>query len=561
MTRIFYACLSLALIAPSLASAQTVSEVTVTSADPDLVDANPAATVTWGIDDCVDLAGQLTDSITFTWAMDDPGTGQYALKLEGSGEECATTQIAAAEGDTCSRPETGDQAATVETDFTWAALIGDSITTADDCYDSGNGGNFAVHFVFERDEDSEGNAQEPSKSTVTFELNLTRPSAPTDVVVSAGENVLDVSWEYADEAEEFILFYTTIEASAAPAIPEEPGADVDSETITDGAASSGEISSGVSVGNTYYVSVSARDSVTGNLSLPSVVDSGTTQPTADFWETYRAAGGSDAGGCTSSKRGIPWLGGFALLGLLLVSRRKAAAGVLAACLLIPGMAHAELTLVQETPISGAFELKLGRYAPAVDDEFSGATPYADTFGDRNPIYLELEYDYQLWREFGSLGAFVGLGWHQIKGTAFNEDGTNSETDFTRMRTLPLRIGVVYRFDELHRRWNIPFAFSAKFGLDYYVWSIRDTNGTASTEIDGETVSGRGGTSGYHFSFGAHLLLDFLAPQMASTFDLNTGVNNTYFFAEVTIAQINDFGSDTSMNLSDTSVLFGLAFEF
>jgi hypothetical protein len=315
------------------------------------------------------------------------------------------------------------------------------------------------------------------------------------------------------------------------------------------------------VDTTYFVSVSARDSATGNLSLPSAVDSDSTQPTLDFWESYRAAGGTEPGGCSSSNSGLPWFGGFALLGLLFVSRRKTAAAAIAACLLVPGMAHAELVLVQDSSISGAFELKLGRYSPSVDDEFTGSSPYEDTFGDRNPMYLELEYDYQFWREFGSLGAFVGVGWHQIKGVAFNEDGSASDTDFTRMRTIPLRLGVVYRFDELHRRWNIPLAFSAKFGLDYYVWSVRDTDGTATAEIDGEQVSGRGGTSGYHFAFGAHLLLDSFAPGMASTFDLNTGVNNTYFFAEVTMAQINDFGSETSFNLSDTSVLFGLAFEF
>ncbi len=547
MTRIFYACLSLVLLTPSLASAQTADKPEITGLPTALSPSSGASTVTWGIQDCNNLPDD--EQINFAWSIAGAGSEQFSVKVQQGSETCSTSSVSSGD-DVCTSVATGELSDTVSATVTTAQLIGSSF----DCFDEDNDGSYKVIFVH----DQSGEDAATQAETFTFDFSLDRPTGPTDVEVSAGETALEVSWTAADGIDDYVVFYSTDVT--------ELGNNTEPEQSTGfskpATGTSITITDNVDGNSTYYVAVLSQRSADDNLSPFGELVSASTQPTLDFWEAYRAAGGAETGGCSSSKTGAPWMAGFAVLGLLFVSRRrKAAAGILAACLLIPGMAHAELTLVQDSPVSGAFELKLGRYTPSIDDEFTGSSPYDDTFGNRNPIYLELEYDYQLWREFGSLGAFFGVGWHQIKGSAFGEDGTVSDTDTTRMRTIPLRLGVVYRFDELHRRWNIPLAFSAKFGLDYYVWSIRDTDGTASTEIDGEQVSGRGGTSGYHFAFGAHLLLDFLAPGMASTFDLNTGVNNTYLFAEVTMAQINDFGSDTSFDLSDTTVLFGLAFEF
>lgn len=238
-----------------------------------------------------------------------------------------------------------------------------------------------------------------------------------------------------------------------------------------------------------------------------------------------------------------------------------ALAALALATLVPRAASAELVYHDNSAITGAFELKLGVFRPNIDDEFSGDGPYEALFGNRTPLLLEAEYSYQFWRGVGSLGAGVSVGWSQVQGTAVTDDGEKAN-DATRLRVLPFRATLVYRFDYLQERWNIPFAFAFKAGLDYYAWFVRNDAGIADDrDASGRRTVGRGGTTGFHVAAGAYLLLDFMAPRMAAEFDNNAGVNNTYFFAELMMAKVDDFGGSGSWDLSDTTALFGLAFEF
>ena len=223
-------------------------------------------------------------------------------------------------------------------------------------------------------------------------------------------------------------------------------------------------------------------------------------------------------------------------------------------------AHADIVYAQDQDVSSFVELKVGTYTPDIDAEFDVEEPYEDIF-QRTPIHFELEYDRQFWREFGSLGAYAALGWNRTRGNALDEDGT-STNDQTRLSMIPIRAGLVYRFDVLAERWGVPLVVSLKGGLDYTLWFVRSEAGIADFTSDAGVDSvGRGGTAGYHVALGGHLLLDFLAPRMAANFDTNAGVENTYLFAELMMAQISDFGSSKSWDLSDTTALFGLGFEF
>lgn len=243
-----------------------------------------------------------------------------------------------------------------------------------------------------------------------------------------------------------------------------------------------------------------------------------------------------------------------------------ALGVLVAFVVVCGHAsHAEAQIRTraESPIHGAFEFKLGVATPELDSEFGGDGVYDAVFGDRTMMHFELEYDGYFWRDFGSLGGFFAVGHSAVRANSINDDGSRNGTDRTRLRVVPLRLGVVYRFDVLAERYRIPLAFTAKAGLDWYLWWATSSNGVADyVPADGGDRSvGKGGTTGWHAAFGIHFLLDVLAPQMAQSFDNNVGVNNTYLFAELMVAQVNDFGGAGSWDLSDTSAVFGLAFEF
>lgn len=223
-------------------------------------------------------------------------------------------------------------------------------------------------------------------------------------------------------------------------------------------------------------------------------------------------------------------------------------------------AHADIRIVGDREPNSAFELRLGPYVPAIDNEFGDDGAYEKYFGSKTPLMLELEYDRQFWRGVGSLGASFSAGMSSVKGTSRTVDDESS-TDRTRLRLVPLRIGAVYRFDYLQTRFNVPLVLAAKFGFDYYLWFASSTGGISDAPSDGGVRKGSGGTAGFHGAIALHFLLDFLAPNMASGFQANVGVDNTYLFAELMVARVNDFGSKSSWNLSDTTAMFGMAFEF
>jgi hypothetical protein len=226
-------------------------------------------------------------------------------------------------------------------------------------------------------------------------------------------------------------------------------------------------------------------------------------------------------------------------------------------LLVPAPARAE-----ESPQTMAMEFRVGMYAPEVDSEFAGDVhPFRDAFGKDDTFTWGGEYDVQFWHGFGSLGAFGAVSWGRMSGKGLLTDGSQS-SDETTMTLLPFVVGAVYRFDVLATRFNVPFVLALKGGLDYTVWTIDDGVGDTSEyeTTDKETVKGEGGTWGLYGAVSLHLLLDFFEPHAAKVFDNDLGVNNSYLFAEYAWWVVDDFGSSSSFNLSDSGLVFGLAFE-
>lgn len=209
----------------------------------------------------------------------------------------------------------------------------------------------------------------------------------------------------------------------------------------------------------------------------------------------------------------------------------------------------------ESPKSGTFELKLGSYSPNIDKEFSGRGPHEQYFGGGG-LAAELSVDYHLWQKVGAVSLGFHLGYSNQGGPSINSDGSES-ADKSRLLIVPTRLSAVYRFDYLQDEFNVPLVFSFRAGLDYYFWWALSANKVADTE----NSKGSGGTAGWHVGGTVYFLLDSLAPQMARSLDQSSGINNSYLFAEIMSAHIDDFGSDTSWDLSDNTFLFGLGFEF
>ncbi|PIE19149.1 MAG: hypothetical protein CSA66_02955 [Proteobacteria bacterium] len=216
----------------------------------------------------------------------------------------------------------------------------------------------------------------------------------------------------------------------------------------------------------------------------------------------------------------------------------------------------------ESPRSMMMELHLGSYTPEVDSEFSDATPWKDIFGTESLLMFKLHVDYQLWQGHGTLaiGGSTGYGW--VDGVALNSEGQASN-DKVGFNVAPFNLGFIYRWDWASRHSPLPLVPYFKVGLTAAVWwATNAKDEVANTRgANGQSLVGRGVTLGWHAGVGLQFLLDILAPGMASEFDYESGVNNSYVFAELLYQRLDDFGSDTSMVLSDTALSFGLMFEF
>lgn len=241
---------------------------------------------------------------------------------------------------------------------------------------------------------------------------------------------------------------------------------------------------------------------------------------------------------------------------------------LVAALAAAGEARAQIIIHEgdryRSPQRFALELRFGPYAPQIDDDVAGATPHMDYFGDGPAFMTQVELDYQFFDRFGTLAIGAGVGYMRQSARAFVEPppGQAPEArsgDRTRLTLVPTSLLLVYRFDVLADRWQIPLVPYAKAGLGYTFWSITDGDGRVARTDDGER--GRGGTFGWQAAAGLAFLLDFIDPGAARELDGEIGVNHTYLFVEGGRFDISGLGQSNALRLDDTTWFAGLAFEF
>ena len=255
-----------------------------------------------------------------------------------------------------------------------------------------------------------------------------------------------------------------------------------------------------------------------------------------------------------------------------------------------------------SPQHFAFELKFGPYSPDIDstpglkgkpfsDLFVGQD--SENFGKRpaGALLTTLEFDWQIFRGFGSLGLAGSVGFMRrtTHGFQYADDdytpctpsrdfGCTRSGDETSLNVMPLSLELVYRFDILAQRWHIPIVPYLKGGVAYYLWFIQNGAGSLAncdkrnpplmgtcldpnTPLKGEREDAIGGTFGLVAHPGVALLLDVLEPGVARTMDVELGINHSYLFFELNYAWVTGFGSKTKMVLSDVTWNAGLAFEF
>jgi hypothetical protein len=201
----------------------------------------------------------------------------------------------------------------------------------------------------------------------------------------------------------------------------------------------------------------------------------------------------------------------------------------------------------ESPRSGAFELRLSGYRPAIDSEFGGAAhPYGDIFGDGRGLMFRAGYFRSLYIGFGTLDLGVLAGYWEKYGSGLLQSGQQA-AESTALKIIPTSLVLSYRLDWFAEKVGVPIAPYARVALERYWWWVNNGSGSTAT-FQGH--KGSGATNGYSFTLGGALLLDFFDPTLAADMDRDTGINHTYVFFDVTKSYISNFHSAKSWNMSD-----------
>ena len=547
------------------ASSQTVkvSDSSSILDAPAAGDIDGTANVTFGIQDCLNLFAEDPD-ISVSWTFTTkPATGNdYQIKLQHGSESCSFTEIDAAT-DVCLRDDATafSTSGTPTATYTWSELVNDAALTSATCYEGGLASPWTIALVYESSSSLLG-ASTYSKSQAILTLDSGRPAAPTALRTVGGETAIEVKWTASSSAVSYEIWADTAPIASRVTLPEEAPSGLKMKSVEGGDTTSGSIS-GLRTGETYYIVVLALDEA-GNLSPVSEEVTGATAPPADFFESYKSAGGVEEGGqCSASTPAAGWMT-MASLGVamwLIRRRRRVLLGVGLAVLMAAGAADAHAAQ-RSSPADSTLDLRFGSWKPAIDKEpaLGNPKPFAQIFDGDDLFYFEGVYGRELLRGVGSLGLNLSLGYGGVAGKSLDLDGASSG-DTTTFRMVPLRLGAFYRFDWLQERFGVPVVVSGEAGLTSIQWWTSSEGGISDFETEaGARSVGSGETHGWHAGATAYLLLDTFAPGMAMNFDADSGVNNSYLFVNYMRTEADDFGSKTSWSLSDTTTLFGIGFE-
>jgi hypothetical protein len=211
----------------------------------------------------------------------------------------------------------------------------------------------------------------------------------------------------------------------------------------------------------------------------------------------------------------------------------------------------------QSPRSGAIHLRLGGYVPLMgEEEGLSSNPYETIFGNASLLLFEMELQRFFYQGIGTAGVGFSAGYGEKYAPARLSSGGGAAAERTALKVLPLAAHGFYKFDYAAFEWGIPLVPYGKLGLDYIPWWI--TKGTGTEVASGR--KGSGGKWGWHATGGLAFMLDVLEPRLARDFDSGSGVNHSYFFAEYTYADVDNFGAG-GLVLSSRRWMFGLALDY
>lgn len=285
-------------------------------------------------------------------------------------------------------------------------------------------------------------------------------------------------------------------------------------------------------GTTYYLAVRAVDESELEGPMSNVVSA---TPVETYTLCERTGEDCEVCGC-----GTPGPGSglaAALAGLFAIGRRRsnsARAPLAALLLLVAGpTAHAAEKEKEVKPRSN-LQLRYGNIWYADDN------PILDQFDKPHNIFW-LEGGPSLW---GLAELNLGVGWYNESGYLWGEDGSQAQAQADRLTAIPVTASVTARLDVLREQPIVP---TATIGGDYWLWRERYDDGTDKSQVGG-------GKMGWHYGFGAQLLLDVFDRKQASLVEARAGIRDSYLVGEYRVQTVEE---DAGISFSSSSVTLGL----
>ncbi len=301
---------------------------------------------------------------------------------------------------------------------------------------------------------------------------------------------------------------------------------------------------------------------------------------------------------------VPWR---RLLRKAWVRRLVAPAALL--CILVPRIAAADdftpywqtdenrdESLLEYPEVTWHAGVRVGPYIPDIDlqagqNALTGKGPYEAMFGDYYQrdasgtlkkhsrhiwqVLPMLDVERVIWDGYGQLLVGGTAGYMQKSAYAYL-DGTNedqlmrerSSTSRNTFRLIPTAATVSYRFTLLDDLYGIPIVPYVKGGLSYYIWWMKAPNGDVSkvceeTSADMSCVKENkayGGSLGFQGSIGLSIRAERIDADAAMSMR-SGGIMHAGFYAELSYAKVDGFGSDSKLWVGDNTWFAGVDFEF
>lgn len=247
-----------------------------TITDRDSVGIGTDNQITINIDDCETFTSDATYGLKLTFDVDPaPDGGDFKVELGDSSCDQTSTDDGCT---TLSISETTMSTTVTRYAFTvkWSDLIK---------VDCSSGTDKTRVLLIIANDSSLGSDDTKPELAFKVVLDLSRPAAPANVVVSGGDANLNVGWDAVDNAEKYKIYYS-----------ESPfDFDTRKNVFSSGelTGTGAKVTDNVENDKSYYVSVVSIDS-NGNESALSTQSQGTAVPTIGFFEHYVNTAGDNA---------------------------------------------------------------------------------------------------------------------------------------------------------------------------------------------------------------------------------------------------------------------------